>query len=108
MPNYPSPCLKCDKEYCKKGGSNHKECAEWLTWFRWWWKWFRTNLPKAEAARKERANKFFYAHPDEIKRYINGDPCEGCALKKNCDIPCNAYLRWYDARMEITRKKVGL
>ena len=34
--------------------------------------------------------------------------CDKCSAQERCDIPCKAYLQWYNARMEITRKKVGL
>lgn len=103
--NYPSPCLKCEREACKKNGSQFRECREWLTWFRWWWKRFRT-YSWDEVQRK--GDKLHYAHPDEIRRVLQRNPCEGCRAERGCEIPCRRYLAWYDARMEIVRKKAGM
>lgn len=102
---YPSPCLKCDKEYCKRSGNNYKQCAEWLTWFRWWWKRFHSMLP-AVHLHTGFPDKFCYSHPEDVKRYLRNGPCVGCSAGQSCDTPCRAYLQWYDARMEIVRKKL--
>lgn len=32
-------------------------------------------------------------------------PCEFCGGE--CEAPCRAYLRWYDARMEVFRRRWG-
>lgn len=104
---YPSPCLKCDKDYCKKCGDHYKECAEWLTWFRWWWNRFRVTFTAAPKKVQEN-DKFCYSHPDQVKRYLKLGPCAVCSAEQNCDTPCKAYLRWYNGRMEIARKKAGL
>ena len=107
---YPNPCLSCDKEYCKNGkGQNYKACAEWLTWFRWWWKRFRSVLATAPQKRSPLSkDKFYYSHPDQVRRYAGTHPCKGCRLENDCDTPCGRYLHWYDLRVEIARKKVGL
>lgn len=105
---YPCPCLKCEREACKENGSQFRECRDWLTWFRWWWKRFRVSLIAAPQNVQFNADKFCYSHPDHVKRYLRNGPCAGCAAVQSCDTPCRAYLRWYDARMEITRKKVGM
>ena len=103
---YPSPCLKCSKEYCKNGGSNYKECRAWITWFLCWWKHFRSVFVPTPALQQADPNKFTYAHPDETERYLRTSPCESCYAVQTCDVPCKAYLGWYNARMEIVRKKL--
>ena len=105
---YPCPCLKCDREYCKKNGTSYKECAAWLTWFRWWWKRFHSVLTVTPQKIQPQADKFCYSHPDTVRRYLIAGPCKGCKAEKVCDVPCQNYLRWYDARMRIVRKKVGV
>lgn len=108
LSKYPSPCLSCDKEYCKKNGFSYKQCAQWLTWFRWWWKRFRSAAGVIMVEVPDNPNKFRYSHPDHVKRYLQVSPCAACSVDLNCDKPCRAYLRWYDARMEIVRKKVRM
>ena len=105
---YPCPCLNCDRESCKENGSQFRECRKWLTWFRWWWKRFRGALKVVPQEQSTNTEKFYYSHPDHVKRYLQFGPCAGCSAEQNCDTPCKAYLRWYNARMEITRKRVGL
>ena len=34
-------------------------------------------------------------------------PCEGCVLEAGCDVPCSAYLRWYDDKMEYARRMMN-
>jgi hypothetical protein len=38
---------------------------------------------------------------------LKHSPCEKC-VATDCDTPCSIYLRWYDARIELARKKAGL
>lgn len=44
-------------------------------------------------------------HPDEHRRYLRQHPCEGCIAESFCDLPCEVYLKWYNARLEAARKK---
>lgn len=102
MLNYPRPCLKCAKQDdCNKINA----CKRYEMWVRTWWKWFNGRLQERKAREKNRVY-FCYAHPDETRRYLMTSPCKGCAMEKDCETPCKKYLRWYDARMEIVRKKV--
>lgn len=49
-----------------------------------------------------------YPNPcDTCKETASCKHSYGCAATV-CDIPCPAYLRWYDTRMRIARKKVHL
>ena len=103
--NYPSPCLKCGKD-CSNG-FKYKKCNKWRTWFLWWWKHFRSVFVQTPALKQADPNKFIYAHPDETERYLRTSPCESCYAAQTCDVPCKAYLGWYNTRMEIVRKKVN-
>lgn len=49
--------------------------------------------------------KFCYSHPDAVRRFLRHSPCEDCQVKNSCNIPCAAYLQWWDARMEYIRRK---
>lgn len=43
--------------------------------------------------------KYRYEHPDLARHYLRHSPCEGCEFKILCDVPCDAYLSWWDERM---------
>ena len=51
--------------------------------------------------------KYRYEHPDIIRHYLQKSPCAGCEFEILCDTPCDAYLRWYDARMVVLRYKLN-
>ena len=104
MLNYPSPCDKCHRgEIC----GHQLKCKRYGMWIHTWWKWFN-GRHRERKAREGRKECFQYKHPDEVRRYLQEHPCKGCQAEKTCDVPCVRYLRWYDARMEIVRKKVGV
>lgn len=46
--------------------------------------------------------------PEEYRDYLRLSPCKGCPAEERCDIPCAAYLQWWDERMGWFRRKVGL
>lgn len=100
--NYPSPCEKCDKEYGCDG------CEAWEIRYRYRQK--QINAYAAQVAQpvivKQPENKFCYEHPDIVRQYLKKHPCEDCVRQSWCNIPCQVYLHWYNARMEIVRKKV--
>lgn len=101
--NYPSPCLQCHRgEIC----NNPLACKRYGMWIRTWWKWFN-GRHRERKAREGCKECFQYKHPDEVRRYLQEHPCKGCQAEATCDVPCVRYLRWYDTRMEIARKKVG-
>ena len=99
---YPSPCETCGKDYGCPG------CSAWETRYR-----YRQKQINAYAQRmtqrpvaKLPGNKFCYDHPDHVRQWLKESPCKGCSTELFCDKPCEIYLRWYNARMEIVRKKV--
>ena len=102
---YPSPCEKCDNQSCSAELSSwYKQCNAYKTRLICLLK--RAKGALYAAPRKE-SNKFRYEHPDMIRKYLREGPCARCTVT-NCETPCDAYLRWWDARMEVARKKVGL
>lgn len=106
-PNYPSPCLTCERQQRCDRTVFYMNCQEWQTWWRWWWKYFQQNLGKDEPG-SAKSSKFQYEHPDIIRKELEKNPCEGCLREEFCATPCYKYLAWWDARMHIFRKKVGL
>lgn len=82
-------------------------CEAWRIRYLYRQKQINANA-RAQAAKGLSTQKAFaYEHPDLVRRYIADGPCKGCKAAKACDTPCPAYLRWWDARMEIARRKVG-
>lgn len=49
--------------------------------------------------------KILVYHPDEHRRYLRQHPCGGCPAEPFCDRPCEVYLKWYDAKLEVARKR---
>ena len=97
------PCDTCG-ESCGCAG-----CGKWKKWYRQRQRAINAYAKEACAV-KERPlpeNKFCYNHPDTVKRWLKNGPRAGCNAEAVCDTPCPAYLRWYDARIEIARRKLG-
>lgn len=103
--SYPSPCDTCQTP-CTGGYG----CEAWRIRYRYRQKQINAFAKKImqPAMRIKKHAAFAYDHPDDVRRYLRTSPCIGCQMEKHCDIPCLVYLNWYDARMAITRKKVGL
>lgn len=76
--------------------------------FRTIWKQFNSYQIRKYRKEQEREKKFSYEHPDIVKKYLDDGPCKGCEFELLCDVPCSAYYRWWDARMAIIRKKLGM
>lgn len=99
--NYPSPCEKCHRDG-KCGG-----CKDWEIRYRYRQKQINAYAQRGCAVKVRRVpeSKFCYNHPDDVKRWLRTSPCASCTADAICDIPCPAYLRWCDARMQIARRK---
>ena len=103
---YPCPCNSCENSGCRNGGGYYsKLCQKYQDWIAYWWRRFKRDF--YVPARKPQRTSFAYAHPTEIEDYLKHSPCDNCKAA-NCDIPCPEYLRWYNARLQVARKKVGL
>lgn len=102
-PNYPSPCLSCENaRSCVSG--RHASCSKWRKWWFWWWKYFQKNLGKPEPPKQD---KFYYEHPDIIRKEMAKNPCEKCLKKDLCLAPCYKYLAWYDVWVKIARRRLN-
>ena len=101
--NYPSPCEKCTKRSCPGCGVG---CQTWRARYLYRQKQINAKAKQIYHPKPVPVDKLCYRHPDEARRYLSHSPCEECELNKNCDIPCSAYLRWYDTRMELVRRKL--
>lgn len=100
--NYPSPCDTCSKSKCYDG------CNDWEIRYRYRQKQINAYAEKARITKvvlPVPKNKFCYDHPDAVRRWLKQSPCTGCNAEAVCDTACPAYLRWYDARMKIARRK---
>lgn len=101
--NYPSPCKTCQKEHC-----NGLTCSDWLVRYRYRQK--QINIKALQIARGEtpiKTDVWVYMHPDEYRRYLEANPCEGCFAAELCVVPCQRYLLWYDAHRERTRRRLN-
>ena len=49
---------------------------------------------------------FRYRHPQEQRQFLKEGPCPGCSLEKLCDLPCPEYVRWWDLRMALLRRRM--
>ena len=102
---FPRPCDKCETKCGDATSDRSKKCNDYGTWVKWWWHEYKRRLFHISPTRK--SEKFCYEHPDIVRNYLKHSPCEKCGAT-DCDTPCSIYLRWYDARIEMARKKVGL
>lgn len=48
------------------------------------------------------------AHPDAYRRWLEEGPCASCPCNARCDEICHLRARWWDARMGLVRKRLGL
>lgn len=103
MRDYPSPCGNCEKERC-----DYRKCGDYHMWLNTMWKRFRGYLQRSYGKGKTmKRQKFIYEHPDMVRQYLRNGPCGQCMAAKCCEIPCAAYLSWWDARMAVFRHKLG-
>lgn len=96
-----SPCTACSSR------CTGLECPRWCEWFADRWDDIRKYAMREYKKPVSRREVFVYEHPDVIRDYINNGVCSRCQRNKVCSTPCPAYWRWWDARMEIARMKVG-
>lgn len=101
--NYPSPCLKCSKENCQE-----KKCTDWLMRYLYRQKQINAYARGGKWQQPDETRLcYVYEHPDVIREYLQKGPCRFCQREKDCDTPCQAYWRWWDARQEWHRKRLG-
>lgn len=96
---YPSPCEKCNRDEYGCAG-----CEAWRTQYLRRQKQINAYARKICQPKVVISAKFCYQHPDDVRRYLQHSPCEGCKSNEICDCPCAAYLQWWDARMGHFRR----
>lgn len=62
-------------------------------------RWARQHLEP----RVVEVGKIILYAPADRRRYLRKSPCEDCGAEPLCDIPCQAYLQWYDRRMQAAK-----
>lgn len=97
---YPSPCDSCPRCFATNG------CDAWRIRYRYRQRQINAYARKICQPQPVEVKAFCYAHPDEVRRYLQHSPCEGCKVNKICDTPCAAYLQWWDAWMGWFRRKI--
>ena len=48
--------------------------------------------------RLRQVNKIVIYHPDEYRRYLKKNPCEGCKVRPCCKRPCQVSNQWHKDR----------
>ena len=100
--DYPSPC-----DTCRQSKDCSHPCDKWKIRYRYRQKQINAYAKGVRVkSRHLPGNKFCYSHPDDVRRWLKESPCTGCHANAFCDTACPVYLRWYDARMQIARRKV--
>jgi len=100
---YPSPCDTCQNP-CTGGYG----CTDWQIRYRYRQKQINAYARKLYQSQEGKTTKFVYEHPDSVRRYLRISPCAACKAEAVCDTPCPAYIRWYDMRMAVARRRLGL
>lgn len=90
MSNYPSPCDTCDKTRCAK------DCIPWRTRYL-----YRQKQINAYARQKGIV-------PGSPKYSAGQNPCDSCARADACTMICAARAKYWDERMKLVRKGLGL
>ena len=93
------PCNGCRQ----RGACPQMECARWREWFLDAWEGIsRKAVSEARLRNRLSGDRLFYGMPHEAV-----DPCEKCAVRRICDVPCQRRLWWWDHQMAIIRRRNG-
>ena len=105
---YPSPCDECDRTSCREQRSTvFRNCKAYIDRYNWVAKRAKKVM---EQGQQKRRMFFRYEHPDIVRSYMKDAevyPCTGCPREKNCSSLCKKYIRWWDWRMAVARRKLG-
>lgn len=105
MSKYPNPCDSCHRcDTCR----DFRGCTDYLKRFYTIWKQFNSYPARIyKKVKNMKREKFVYEHPDIIRQYLQKGPCEECHRAETCENPCVEYLLWWDARMELLKRRWG-
>lgn len=100
--SYPNPCDTCPQCTCTNG------CDRWQIRYRFHQKQINAYARQVveQSASPEEKTIWVYPHPDEARRYLDTNPCVVCMCRDWCDQICKVRADWWDARMEILRRKL--
>ena len=95
MSSLQNPCDHCTPAVC-----DYRRCDAYRKWLNAAWLEFHRYVQRCYWKNVAvNSKKFTYEHPDLIRRYLLEGPCAQCSWDETCQIPCNAYWCWWDARM---------
>lgn len=95
--SYPSPCDNCQEEHCPCSG-----CDAWKK--RYHIRQRQINAYARRLGQGRKVERWRYVHPEEGRKEPGKSPCEACSADGACDMPCRAYLQWWDERMGWFRR----
>lgn len=101
MSKYPSPCDTCA---VADTGCSGKNCQPWRIRYLYRQKQINAFARKLATGTTVHS-KFVYAHPDELRRMLEKNPCEGCLIEKICEEPCEFYIWRFVEKIRIARKR---
>lgn len=103
MPKYPSPCDSCPS---RNGPCPGKDCDRWQIRYRYRQKQINAYAKQlVESTAIEKRNVWTYPRPDEVRRYLQTNPCEKCMCRNFCKGNCAVKRKWLQATQ---RKQVGV
>lgn len=102
--NYPNPCYACEKADSSR--CSGVSCGRWRMRYLCRQKQINAYARKIAGRVKVNTKAWVYMHPDEYKRYLATDPCEGCIAQQICDTPCEKRTAWWDANLEVVRRQL--
>lgn len=90
-----NPCHGCTQCVC-----DYRRCDPYRDWICAVWQELRRHIRRGYwETSGQYGSKFTYPHPDMIRRYLQGGPCGLCDCAGTCEVPCEGYWQWWDARM---------
>lgn len=101
MIDYPSPCEKCTAKICQG-----TRCEPWKIRYLYRQKQINAYARKIAGRVQIKTNAWVYMHPDEYRRYLAKDPCDGCIASNICDTPCDRWVVWWNERMDAVRRRM--
>lgn len=103
---HPSPCLTCTRVVNPRACDN-KNCQSWQKWFLDRWALIHAYpRQQMEQAKLEPVGVTVggkhYAAPNQVRRYLENDPCAACPCPKDlCSSPCRVRRAWDEAKKEV-------
>lgn len=94
MSRIQNPCVSCDRWAC-----DYRQCDPYKAWICDAWRQFGRHTRHTYWQAPSGDDKLTYVHPDVLRRYLREGPCVRCGCAETCEIPCEKYCRWWNARI---------